>query len=202
MTNWKVKGKPCSTLKRFSTYLNPQVFNHTSVHEVIRRAEEQGKTRTSASNTLMQTSIKKGTVHIKFRYPELLKKLNIFGSHAREWLPPTYGKKRYDDLNAEEQAVIDSFDGGKSAYEVVVANTGILSCKPTQICLPLMKGIDDGENVRNWYKRTYPYDSYALIHPNLTFFRRVQNAHSQTFFGQPHQLPVRQRTNIPTHHRM
>lgn len=26
-----------------------------------------------------------------------------------------------------------------------------------------------GENVRNWYKRTYPYDSYALIHPNLTF---------------------------------
>ena len=25
------------------------------------------------------------------------------------------------------------------------------------------------ENVRNWYRRTFPHDSYALIHPNLTF---------------------------------
>lgn len=38
-----------------------------------------------------------------------------------------------------------------------------------------------GENVRNWYKRTFPYDSYALIYPTLTFsdvFRMLIHKHS------------------------
>ena len=122
MTNWKVKETLLDIEKVFD-YLNPQVFNHTSVHEVIRRAEEQGKTRNVRFKYFDADFYKKGTVHIKFRYPELLKKLNIFGSQRKGWLPPTYGKKCYDDMNKEEQAVIDSFDGGKSAYEEIVANT-------------------------------------------------------------------------------
>lgn len=66
---------------------------------------------------------KKGTIHIWFTDPELLKKFNIFGCQKHGWLPHGYGKKSYKDMTPEEQSVIDSFEGVKE-YEKVVANAG------------------------------------------------------------------------------
>ena len=42
---------------------------------------------------------------------ELLKKLNIFGSQQKKWLPPAYGKKTYAEMSADERAVVDEFEG-------------------------------------------------------------------------------------------
>ena len=67
------------------------------------------------------TFYKKGTCHIKF-HPQaqiLVDRLNIFAARNRAWLPPTYGKKKYEDMNSEEQAVIDDFQG-REAYEQVM----------------------------------------------------------------------------------
>lgn len=55
------------------------------------------------------TFYKKGTVHITFTCPELIDRFNIYAAQNRKWLPPSYGKKSYDAMTAEEQAVIDSF---------------------------------------------------------------------------------------------
>lgn len=52
---------------------------------------------------------------------ELLKKFNIFGSQHKGWLPPSYGKKMYHDMQKEEQQIVDAFEGEK-AYETVVKN--------------------------------------------------------------------------------
>jgi hypothetical protein len=62
---------------------------------------------------------KKGTAHIVFTNQRLLDKFNIYAARRRKWLPPSYGKKPYTDLNEEEREVVDSFQG-REAYEEVV----------------------------------------------------------------------------------
>lgn len=73
------------------------------------------------------TFYKKGTCHIKFK-PEasrIIDRLNIFAGQKKNWLPPTYGKKHYADMTAEEQAVIDDFQGADS-YEKTLADPSML----------------------------------------------------------------------------
>lgn len=73
------------------------------------------------------TFYKKGTCHIKFK-PEaarIIDRLNIFAGQKKNWLPPTYGKKHYADMTAEEQAVIDDFQGAES-YEKTIADPSML----------------------------------------------------------------------------
>ncbi|WP_349764111.1 DUF4942 domain-containing protein [Fusobacterium sp. SYSU M8D902] len=65
---------------------------------------------------------KKGTTHIIFNDEKLLLKFNIFGSQMKKWLPPSYGKTKYEDLDIEEKDVIDSFQGKESYQEVVNNN--------------------------------------------------------------------------------
>lgn len=65
---------------------------------------------------------KKGTVHITFKDDELLKKFNIYGCLKKGWLPPSYGKKSYDEMAEEEKNVIDEFEGANE-YAKVFANT-------------------------------------------------------------------------------
>lgn len=68
---------------------------------------------------------KKGTAHFTF-YPEvkpIIDRLNIFAGRNKGWLPPCYGRKRYEDMEAEEKAVIDEFQGAE-AYNQVMSNPG------------------------------------------------------------------------------
>ena len=51
-----------------------------------------------------------------FTNERLLKKLNIFGSQRKGWLPNGYARRKYEDMQTKEQAVIDSFEG-REAYE-------------------------------------------------------------------------------------
>ena len=62
------------------------------------------------------TFYKKGTCHITFTNERLLKKLNIYGSQRKGWLPKGYARRKYEEMDAEEQAVIESFEG-REAYE-------------------------------------------------------------------------------------
>ncbi len=66
------------------------------------------------------TAYKKGTIHITFTNEEVLKRLNIFGSMKKGWLPPSYGQKSYDEMDTESQAVVDEFQG-REAYEKVLS---------------------------------------------------------------------------------
>lgn len=62
---------------------------------------------------------KKGTVHLTFTNQRLLDKFNIFAGQRKKWLPPAYGKKPYEELDAEERAVVDEFQGREAYAEVV-----------------------------------------------------------------------------------
>jgi phospholipid N-methyltransferase len=72
---------------------------------------------------------KKGTCHIKFKDQKLLDKFNIFGSQRKGWLPPSYGKKSYVEMDAEEKAVVDDFQG-KEKYDEVMMKADYYLVKP------------------------------------------------------------------------
>lgn len=60
---------------------------------------------------------KKGTVHIYYTAPELIKKMNIFAGKKKNWLPYDYGTKHYADMTLEEKCVANSFEGERSYEE-------------------------------------------------------------------------------------
>ena len=88
---------------------------------VLRHAEATGQTKNIHLKYFDITFYKKGTCHITFTNEEVLKKLNIFGSQKKGWLPPSYGKKRYSEMAPEEKSVVEEFEG-KDSYEKVFAN--------------------------------------------------------------------------------
>lgn len=65
------------------------------------------------------TLYKKGTCHIKFTDMDVIQKFNLFAARGKNWLPPSYGKKGYKEMDAEEKAVIDSFEGEESYNRVM-----------------------------------------------------------------------------------
>lgn len=94
----------------------------SDLHSTLYEAECSGQTKKIPLKYFTVTFYKKGTCHIEFTDLELLKKLNIFGSQRKGWLPPAYGKKSYRDMTTEEKTVIDEFEG-RASYEDTYANT-------------------------------------------------------------------------------
>lgn len=92
---------------------------------------EQGITKNIACKFFQATFYKKGTVHITFTCPELIDRFNIYAAQNRGWLPPSYGKKSYKDMTAEEKTVIDSFQGEK-AYNEVMAKSDYYLASPIE----------------------------------------------------------------------
>lgn len=102
-------------------------------YNALREAEACGNTKKIHLKFFDVTFYKKGTCHIEFRDLELLKKLNIYGSQQKGWLPPSYGKKRYSEMDPEEQQVVKEFEGeemyaktlANASYYIYDANTAI-----------------------------------------------------------------------------
>lgn len=74
----------------------------------------------------------KGTGHIIWKDKDLIKKLNIFGSKKEGSLPPSYGKKTYEEMDKEEQKVIDSFEGEKE-YKKTMKDTNYYLYESTNL---------------------------------------------------------------------
>lgn len=105
------------------------------------------------------TFYKKGTVHIVYTCPELIDRFNIYVGKRMKWLPPSYGKKKYDDMSAEEKAVIDSFHedrstkgkkkvSAKDTYEKILRQADYYLAPPTSTRDMLMLGINDNTEQR------------------------------------------------------
>ena len=116
-----------SDLERAMNYLDRgETAFHTSIDHAVRIANAADTNKVDFTYFTC-TFYKKGTCHIKFK-PEaarIIDRLNIFAGQHKNWLPPTYGKKHYADMTAEEQAVIDDFQGAES-YEKTIADPSML----------------------------------------------------------------------------
>ena len=86
----------------------------------LKLAEQSQTSRKIPLKYFYATFYKKGTCHLEFRDMDLLAKFNIFAARLKKWLPPSFDRKRYKDLDQEEKAVVDSFMGSEEAYEKVI----------------------------------------------------------------------------------
>lgn len=116
-----------SDLERAMNYLDRgETYCHIPVDGAVRLAN--GVNSNKASFTYFDCVFyKKGTCHIKFKpnAVRIIDRLNIFAGQHKNWLPPVYGKKHYQDMTPEEQAVIDEFQG-EAAYESVLSDPSML----------------------------------------------------------------------------
>ena len=110
-----------------------------SLDNALRLAEDTENTRNIDTKYFTATFYKKGTAHLVFKDMELLEKFNLFAGRKKGWLPPSYGKKRYADMNPEERKVIDSFQG-RERYEHIMAHADYFLENERRIPLMLTAG--------------------------------------------------------------
>ena len=97
------------------------VENMDLLEGTIKKNFERGNAKNIETEYFILTFYKKGTCHLKFKNQALLDKFNLFASQRKGWLPPSYGKKHYNQMNQEEQTIIDEFQG-KERYEQIMQN--------------------------------------------------------------------------------
>ena len=92
----------------------------TNLEQTLQIAARDGKTSVSCKYFDV-VFYKKGTCHIKFRDQKIVDRLNIYVGRQRMWLPPTYGKVRYDDMDEESRRAVNEFQGREKYDEVMNA---------------------------------------------------------------------------------
>lgn len=107
-------------IEKALNYLDGGLTDGRDMKLCLKHAVETGQTRKIRLKYFYVTFYKKGTCHIEFINEDLLKKLNIFGSQQKKWLPPGYGKKTYGEMQPEEKAVIDDFEGKEKYGETLM----------------------------------------------------------------------------------
>lgn len=136
-TNYNIIEK-LSDIEKSLAFLDCGKSEHVDLYNQLEMAKKNNVTKKIKLKYFTISFYKKGTCHIEFTNLELLKKLNIFGSQQKGWLPPAYGKKEYDDLSLEEKKIIDDFEGEQS-YRETIKNREYFSIMPTEnLCSNLL----------------------------------------------------------------
>ena len=120
-----------SDIEKVFNYLDGGMTQEVDLLARLKTAEAEGRTRNIECKYFKIDLYKKGTTHIKYTNMDLVEKFNIHAAQNRKWLPPSYGKVQYDSMDAEEQAVVDDFQG-KKAYEKVMAQRSYYLSAPIQ----------------------------------------------------------------------
>lgn len=132
-------------IEKVFDFLDAKRTEHFSLDEALKRAERFSETKKVRTKYFLLTFYKKGTVHIEFLDERLLKKFNLYAAKNRAWLPPSYGKKHYRDMEPEEQRVIDSFEG-KDRYEETLRDVDFF-LGATDNLVALEEGTGQGESI-------------------------------------------------------
>lgn len=100
-------------LEKVFNYLGGTPQTSWDSYDIMRYVEKSEQIKNVRFRYFTVNFFKKGTAHITFTDENLdtLKKFNIFGSQQKGWLPPSYGKKKYQDMTPEEKSVINEFQG-------------------------------------------------------------------------------------------
>ena len=121
--------KVLADIERILNFFDGNMTADVDLDKTLQRAFEIGVTKNVKCKFFDATFYKKGTVHIVFTCPELIDRFNIYAAKQRGWLPPSYGKKQYKDMDAEERAVVDSFQGAQ-AYAQIMSKPGYYLTPP------------------------------------------------------------------------
>lgn len=114
--------KVLSDLEKALNYLDNGETSDIDLMQTLEAAKNANRNRNIECKYFTVTFFKKGTCHIKFRDQKIVDRLNIYVGRTKAWLPPSYGKVHYDEMDEESRRVVDEFQG-RDAYDQVVANT-------------------------------------------------------------------------------
>ena len=114
--------KILSDLEKALNYLNKGETSDIDLMAQLEAAKKADRNRNIQCKYFTVTFFKKGTCHIKFHDQKIVDRLNIYVGRNKAWLPPSYGKVKYDQMDPESQRIVDEFQG-REAYEQVMANT-------------------------------------------------------------------------------
>ena len=126
-----------SDIEKVFEYLDGNMTAHVSLHGALERACAEGRTKNIQCKFFDVTLYKKGTMHIKFNNPDLVDRFNIYCCSKKNWLPPCYGRTSYKEMNSEERAVVDGFNGngsegsGEKKYAEVLAKQSYFLAEPS-----------------------------------------------------------------------
>lgn len=98
-------------LERIFAYLAGAPVDMDAIYGILRNAQDNIKHKDIEFKYFSVNFYKKGTAHIIFKNDELLKRFNIFAAQHKCWLPPSYGKVDFEDMQSDEQKVILDFGG-------------------------------------------------------------------------------------------
>lgn len=118
-------------LEKALDYLDNGETGKTDLCTQLELAAKQGRTSGIECKYFTVKFYKKGTCHIQFRDSKIVDRLNIYVGRKRTWLPPSYGKKQYMEMDEEERKVVDSFQG-QEKYDRIMENTGDYLIEPAQ----------------------------------------------------------------------
>jgi hypothetical protein len=117
---WNSAGE-LRDLEKCLTFLNGGLPPEIAISAALTSAEAVQQSSNIEGSFFSVTFYKKGTCHVRFLRQDLLARLNIFGAQRKQWLPPSYGKRKYADMDQAERAVVDSFEG-QASYAQVMAD--------------------------------------------------------------------------------
>lgn len=119
---YKMAGK-LKDIEKILNYLNPEcgLTSDSNLVDICRQAEIDCQYRNIKFKYFKANFYKKGTIHLTFNCPDIIKALNIYAGQKKGWLPPSYGKSSYDNMTTEEKEVVDSFQG-KADYNNMMKN--------------------------------------------------------------------------------
>ena len=140
-SSWKVASKFRDIEKVFDFLDSGRTDWTGDLSRIFNMAETTQNTRNIDTKYFTVTFFKKGTAHLVFKDMELLEKFNLFAGQKKGWLPPCYGKKKYADMSAEEQRVVDSFQG-RERYEHVMTHADYFLDTGAQQSLMLAAGME------------------------------------------------------------
>ena len=112
-----------SDIEKIFNYLDGGLTKEVDLRRVLDCANNTGVKQNIECKYFTVSLFKKGTTHIKFKNQVLVDKLNIYAARNKAWLPPNYGKAHYCEMDAEEQAAVNEFQGAVE-YEKVMADKG------------------------------------------------------------------------------
>ena len=110
-------------VEKVFTYLDGGRTDGESVSDILNRLYYKSDKRYAGENLSFKyfdvEVKKKGTIHIKWKCDELVKKLTIIGCKAHGTLPNDYGTRKYSDLDEAHKKTVDEFEGQKEYAETV-----------------------------------------------------------------------------------
>jgi hypothetical protein len=131
-SSWSGKFEPdyrvrsqLADIEKALNYLDGGLTDGMDLEKCLKHAQQIEQTRKIKLKYFYVTFYKKGTCHIEFTNPDLLKKLNIFGSQQKKWLPPAYGKVTYEEMTLDERNIVDEFEGKEQDYFIYDSSSSI-----------------------------------------------------------------------------